>query len=340
MLTGTGLAAAVPLFLLATVVVAVVAPRLTRVADRIGTRTGIGNSLAGAIVLGASTSIAGLVVTVSATLRGDAGLAAGNAVGGVAAQTVFLAVADLWYRKGSLARDAVSPRALAQLSLLLVLLAVPLIAVTGYPQVTVLDRVHPASVLLVVAYVAGMAVARRQPRSGLLEPGEEPEKPERDQAADPLTGLLLRLVGYAAVVGVAGYLLSTQVDPIAQSLGLTSLAAGALLTASATSSPELLAAISAARRGQPRLAAGGIVGGNNFDLLFLAVADLALAGSLYAAAGPAFPLLIGVAVLLNAALLLGFVRARSESRVGPATLLMLVLYVVLAVLLVVSPPGG
>lgn len=338
MLPATGLTAALPLFALATAVVALVAPRLAKVADQLGTRTGIGNSLAGAVFLGACTSVPGLVVTVSATLRGDVELAAANAVGGVAAQTTFLALADVAYRRGSLTRDAVSPRALSQVALLLVLLAVPLLAVSGYPDATVLDRVHPASLVLLVAYPAGMWVARRQPR----RPGEDEggRDSDSDEGRPSLAGLWLRLAGYASVVGVAGYLISTQVGPIADSIGLTTVAAGALLTAAATSSPELLTAISAARRGRPALAVGDIVGGNNFDLLFLAVADLVLAGSLYADLGPAFPLLIGVAVLLNAALLLGFVRGRPERRVSPPNVLVLALYVALAVLLVVSPPPG
>lgn len=336
MLPATGVTAALPLFALATALVALVAPRLAKVADQLGTRTGMGNSLAGAVFLGACTSVPGLVVTVSATLRGDVELAAANAVGGVAAQTTFLALADVAYRRGPLTRDAVSPRALSQVALLLVLLAVPLLAVSGYPDATVLGRVHPASLALLVAYPAGMWVARRQPQ----RTGEETGGRDSDEGGASIAGLWLRLAGYASVVGVAGYLISTQVGPIADSVGLTTVAAGALLTAAATSSPELLTAISAARRGQPALAVGDIVGGNNFDLLFLAVADLALAGSLYAELGPAFPLLIGVAVLLNAALLLGFVRGRPERRVSPPNVLVLALYVALAVLLVVSPPPG
>lgn len=334
---GGGLAVAVPLFLLATAVVAVVAPRLEAVADQLAARTGLGRSIAGAVLLGASTSLPGIVVTVSATLRGDVALAAANAVGGVVAQTTFLAVADVAYRRGSLTRDALSPRNLSQLAVLFGLLAVPLIAVTGYPEVTVLGRVHPASIALVAGYVVGLWVARRQ--SASVGGGDGASNPDDAGGQQSLRSLWLRYAGHVGAIGVAGYVISTEVGPIASALGLSSVAAGALLTAAATSSPELVTALTAARRGRPQLAVGDIVGGNSFDMLFLAFADLALGSSLYASLGSAFSLLIGVAVLLNTLVLLSFVRDRDERRVSPHSVAMITLYVAVAVLLVAAPPA-
>lgn len=332
-------AIAAVLFLVASGVVAGVAPRLERTAGRLAQRTGLSRSIAGAVLLGASTSLPGIIVTVSATLRGDVELAAANAVGGVAAQTVFLAVADIAYKQGSLTRAALSSRNLTQLGLLLALLAVPLIAAGGYPDALVLDRVHPASIVLLLGYGVGLWVARRQPGAPDQgdEPGDAPGAPEVGERSLP--GLWLRYAGYATAVGVAGLVISLSVGPLADAIGLSSVAAGALLTASATSSPELLTALSAARRGRPQLAVGDIVGGNTFDILFLAVADLALGGSLYAQVGSSFVLLLGVAVLLSSLLLLAFVRERTEHRVSPLSAALLATYAALIVLLLATPPG-
>lgn len=94
------------------------------------------------------------------------------------------------------------------------------------------------------------------------------------------------------------------------------------------------------RRGKLALAVGDIVGGNTFDILFLAVADVALVASLYSKLGNDVVLLIAIAILLNALLLLGFVRRRGTDTVSPESLVVIAAYVALAVLLVTAPPGG
>ena len=59
---------------------------------------------------------------------------------------------------------------------------------------------------------------------------------------------------------------------------------GGLFTSVVTSLPELVTVLAAVRVGALTLAVGDIVGGNTFDVLFLAAADLAYTeGSLYAA---------------------------------------------------------
>lgn len=113
------------------------------------------------------------------------------------------------------------------------------------------------------------------------------------------------------------------------------MAAGALLTAVATSSPELITTATAARCGKLALAVGD--SGNTFEILFLAVADVALAASLYSKLGNDLVLLIAIAILLNALLLLGLVRRRGTDTVSPESLVIIAAYVALAVLLITAP---
>ncbi|HZY65275.1 MAG TPA: hypothetical protein VFE21_05290 [Rubrobacteraceae bacterium] len=56
-------------------------------------------------------------------------------MGGIAAQTVFLSVADAVYRQANLEHAAASPANLSQGTLLVALLAIPLMAFAG-PQMT------------------------------------------------------------------------------------------------------------------------------------------------------------------------------------------------------------
>ncbi|MGR3586693.1 MAG: sodium:calcium antiporter, partial [Pseudooceanicola nanhaiensis] len=68
---------------------------MTGIADKIADRTGLGEAIVGAVILGAATSLSGTVVSVTAALDGRASLAFSNSIGGIAAQTAFLALADL-----------------------------------------------------------------------------------------------------------------------------------------------------------------------------------------------------------------------------------------------------
>ncbi|MDP8939104.1 MAG: sodium:calcium antiporter, partial [Actinomycetota bacterium] len=77
----------------------------------------------------------GLVTSVTAAYSGSAELAISNAVGGIAAQTVFLSVADAVYRQANLEHAVASPANLSQGTLLVALLAIPLMAFAG-PQMT------------------------------------------------------------------------------------------------------------------------------------------------------------------------------------------------------------
>lgn len=154
----TGVAAA--LFAVATVAVVVVAPRMARVSDELTSRTRLGAALFGAVFLGASTSLPGIVVTVSAAVGGRAELAAANALGGIVAQTMFLSLADVTYRKGAVQHEAVSQKSTAQLALVVALLALVVVAL-GSPTATV--GPHVTTPLLVAGYLGGVFVIRRIP---------------------------------------------------------------------------------------------------------------------------------------------------------------------------------
>ena len=101
---------------------------LTRYTARLARRTGLGQAVTGALFLGASTSLSGIITSVTAAAQGHPELAAGNAVGGIAAQTVFLAVADRRYRAANLEHAAASDENMLQGALLIALLAGTLLA--------------------------------------------------------------------------------------------------------------------------------------------------------------------------------------------------------------------
>lgn len=96
---------------------------------------------------------------------------------------------------------------------------------------------------------------------------------------------------------------------IAGRTGLSGTVVGGLLTALSTSLPELVTAIAAVRRGDLSLAVGGIIGGNSFDVLFVAFSDVGYrAGSIYHAITDQQVFIIALTLLVTGVLLMGLLR--------------------------------
>ena len=125
--------------------------KFTKIVDELADRTHLGEALAGAVLLGAATSMPGLITTITGAAEGDAGFALSNALGGIAAQTTFLVLADLIYRRTNLEHAAASLPNILQAAILIALVGVVLLATVG-PDVEIAG-ISPATPALVVVYV-------------------------------------------------------------------------------------------------------------------------------------------------------------------------------------------
>lgn len=317
----------VPLWLVATIfvgagaVVVLAGVKITGLADRIADKTGFGEALVGAVLLGATTSLSGTVVSATAALDGRASLAFANGVGGIAAQTAFLALADVIHRRTNLEHASAEITNIFQCGILLVMLSLPL-AAFATPAITVL-AVHPVSIVLIIVYLLGLRATARVKDEPMWTPVRTPEtradtpdeEPDRGRG---LVTLALRLAGLAAVLGVAGFVLAKTGGRLSDELGISETAVGALMTAVVTSMPELVTTLAAVRRGALQLAVGGIIGGNSFDVLFLSLSDIFYReGSLYHAIGRGDLFWLTVGMTMSGILLLGLVM---RERRGPGNI--------------------
>ena len=313
-------------------VIAVAGARMTRVADRLADVTGLGEAIFGAVLLGGSTSLPGIITSVTTAFEGYAELSISNAIGGIAAQTTFLAIADAVYPKANLEHAAASVENLMQGALLSTLLAIPLLAAAG-PAFSVWG-IHPASPMLLLAYLFGLRLVR-EARSAPLWKARQTEETEQDEQHEEeadrseLVRLWVRFTGLAAVVAVAGYLVAQSGIALADRTGLSQTVIGGLFTAVATSLPELVTSVAAVRQGALTLAVGGVIGGNTFDVLFVAFSDVAYrGGSIYHAITSQQIFVIALTLLLTGILLLSLLRRKKSGifGIGFESFLVIVLY--------------
>ena len=304
---------------------------ITGVVDQLADRTGLGEAIAGAVLLGAATSLSGIVLSVSAAWNELPELALSNAMGGIAVQTAFLVVADAVYRKANLEHAAASAENLMQSALLITLLGLILLAQT-LPDYTVLG-IHPITPLLIGVYVYGIGVIGSMRKQPMWRPTQTAEtrrdEPEDLRKVPSLTPLLIRFFLLMLVLGTAGWLMEKSASNIARETWLSSTAVGVLFTAVATSLPELVTSVAAVRRGALTLAVGGIIGGNAFDTLFAAASDIAYRpGSIYHAMTQSVAFWTTLTLLMSAVLLLGLLRREEQGpgAIGVESVVLVVLY--------------
>ena len=331
LLSDMSLTAAFALLSVCAVVIGIIGTRLARIVDDLADRTGLGEAIAGAVLLGMATSLSGIVVSVSSAWTDKPELAMSNALGGIAVQTLFLTIADMVYRRANLEHAAASLGNLIQGALLLCLLSLLLLG-RFTPEWT-FWQVHPITPLLFIAYLFGLKLVKNAQTRPMWSPTRTRETREDQPDESPgkltLVRLWLLFVGLALTIGITGWLLERSATVIAAETGLSQAAVGVLLTSIVTSLPELVTTVAAVRRGALTLAVAGIIGGNAFDTLFAAASDVAYrGGSIYHVIPDQVMLWVALAVLMTGVLMLGLLHRQEQGpgRIGFESLVIIGLY--------------
>ncbi|MCX2971752.1 MULTISPECIES: sodium:calcium antiporter [Streptomyces] len=330
----------VALFALSGVVTVLGSVRLAGVGDVLADRTGQGEAFFGAVFFGLVTSLSGIVMTAVSASGGHPGLAYSNAVGGIAAQTLAVVVADAAYRRVNLEHAAASLSNILFGCLLMSLLGIVLMAAFS-PEATVLG-VHPAAPVMVAVYWGGVRFIsdRRRPMWEAVHTEQTvPDEPD-DQGEEGDRRRLGVLWGeFAAVAGtvvVSGWVVARSAEVLVDETGLSAGFVGAVLMGVVNALPETVAAVAAVRRGALTLAIAAIIGGNCLDALNLVVGDIAFrGGSLFHAADRDQLFLTAGSLVMTTALLAGLLirQKRGWLRLGFDGALLLATYVAIVAVL-------
>ncbi len=333
------------IFLASAAVIWIAGIKLSDYTDVLAERLHLGAALGGVILLSVATNLPEIAITVSAALSGRVEVAVGNLLGGIAIQTVVLVALDAFG-----VRDR-KPLTYLAASLTLVLEAALVVAVllvviagTQLPDDLIVARLTPGPVLIVVLWLVGLKLISG-PGSHLPwhEGGDAPdgqqhprgharkqtEKQVSDQGVSTArAGLVFGVAALATLV--AGVTIEKSGERFFGGLGLSGILFGSTVLAAATALPELSTGLTAARKGDYKLAMGDVFGGNAFlPVLFLlvtlisgkAVLPQAQASDIY---------LTALGALLSVVYLVGLVfrPQRQVLRMGVDSLAVLVLYVV------------
>ncbi|MEE6132056.1 cation transporter [Priestia aryabhattai] len=254
-----GISAAITVFL---------AIRLSIYADAIERKSALSGVLI-ALLLGGATSLPEITTSVTSIIISNPDLAVGNVLGSNLFNVMILATLDLFFRKHEIMTYASKENRYT--SLLTIFLSFLVAASLFFNIPYHIFGVGIDTVILIIVYFIGVKII-----STYAAEHSEGEKQE-ENLQDRGPTLKRAVVGFsvaAVFIMVFGSILTISGDRIAVITGLGASFVGSFLVAASTSLPEAVSVAIGIRLKNYKLAIGGIVGSNLFNLLILAGTDV------------------------------------------------------------------
>ena len=307
--------------------IGIAGPVLTRYADVIARLTGLSHSWIGLVLLATATSLPELFTGVSAVAAADApNIAVGDALGSCVFNLAMLVLLD------ESSREEPMYRSIDQGHILSAGFGVVLIGAAGafllLSQNGLSFRILHISVytpFIIVMYLVAMRAAfvyERRTRSAPNLAG--------DKSDIGLRTAIIRYSAAATVVIAAGTWLPFIGQELAEAMGWNTTFVGTLFIAGATSIPELVVTISALRLRAVDMAIGNLLGSNLFDMLILAIDDIAYTkGALLSSASPANAITAFSAVIMSGIFIVALLykpETRVRGTIGWVSIALLLVY--------------
>lgn len=312
---------------------------ISNATDVLTARLKLGEALGGLIFLAIATNLPEIAITFSAAQTGRLNVAVGNLLGGIAIQTVVLALLDLL---SSRHRPPLTFRA-GSLSLVLEgVLVVALLSVVvmgvNLPRSLIWWRVSPSGLIILAVWIAGVVMIAK---SSALLPWKESDEMERARAetfTHPSSlhelkewtwGKTLGVFVAGGVLTLGGGVMLEQVGGvIATRVGLSGVLFGATVLAAATALPELSTGLASVRKGKDQLAVSDIFGGNAFLPVLFLFAAIVAGRAVLPEADRSDVYLTALATLLTTVYLVGlmFRSRRKVLGMGVDSLVVVVMY--------------
>jgi len=263
-------------FSVCAVFIIVVSTVLARYGDVLAEKTGLGRAWVGAILLAGVTSLPELVSGVSAVAWLDApNLAVGSVLGSCLFNLALIALVDLAYQPGSILAKAQEGHILsAGLGVLLLGLVAGGALLGPGPNGFGLFGFSLLSLAVAGLYFVGarlIAHFEQRRLAEVLDKGAEIRHYEQIGSARAYATFTV----CALVVVGLGIWLSFIGDRLSAETGLSRSFVGNLFLAVSTSLPEVASSLAAVRLGAIDLAISNALGSNLFNIMLLAVFDLA-----------------------------------------------------------------
>jgi cation:H+ antiporter len=317
--------------------------KLSDTTDVLSERLGLGQALGGLILLAIATNLPEIAITFTAAVSNNLGLAIGNILGGIAIQTVVLALLDgLGVRASPLTYRAASLVLVIEGAAVIAMLVVVVMGTRLSPDVIWLHVTPPGIALLVLWLTSLWLVSRARRGLPWHESGNPPDgqkaprgtahvrKDETMTRRGRSTAWVAGMFALAALVTLgAGVVLEESSSGIADHFSLSGVLFGATVLAAATALPEVSTGLTSLKLGDYQLAVSDIFGGNAFLPVLFLVATLVSGNAVLPEAKNSDVYLTALGALLTVFYICGLIfRAnRQWLRLGPDSVLVVAGYI-------------
>ncbi|MBN1189773.1 MAG: hypothetical protein JXA46_08475 [Dehalococcoidales bacterium] len=315
-------------------IIAIAGSRLSRDADAIAEKTGLGRVWIGVVLLATVTSLPEIATGISSvTFIKNPDLAIGDLFGASLINLTIIAVIDVLYTRGPLLHLMGNSIVLATIlsMFLLAAAAASIFMAKSIFTLNIFGLVGIYSIILLCLYLVAQYVLFRFDTRQNAVPG---------MVSGPLPGvssislrraIISFLISALVIVG-AGIWLGFIGDQIADATGLKAGFVGTLFLAVSTTAPEMAVSISAARLGALEMAVANVIGSNLFNIgVVIFVNDLVYAeGPIFKYVSTGHILTALFALMMSSIVIIGVIfrpRTWMKSWVGIDSSLIAIMYV-------------
>lgn len=271
-------------FVLASLAILFSGIKLSRYGDILAEKTGLGGTWIGIILMASVTSLPEMISGIGAVAFHNLyDIAVGGIVGSCLFNVSIIALIDM------ISQKPVSSRAhrghIIAAGFGIFLLSTVGLAISQNNLIPSLGRVGVESIICLVFYFIGMRLVfffetgKNKPALSTDLATKDPDPETQNQYDDISTKkAVLHYLLHSTVIVIAALILPKAGDAIGKITGLNEGFVGNLFIALATSLPEIVVSLSAARMGAIDMAYGNLFGSNLFNLAILGIEDFFVAG--------------------------------------------------------------
>ncbi|RSK26118.1 sodium:calcium antiporter [Bacillus sp. HMF5848] len=260
------------IFGIAAIAIIFLAVKLSVYADTIEEKAKVSGILI-ALLLGGATSLPEITTSVTSIVISNPNLAVGNVLGSNFYNILILACIDIFFRKHQLFNYSSRDNTY---SAVLILFLSTLIALSILLRIPYnIFGVGLDTIALIVSYFIGMKlISKYSPSSVSIVENTATNDAAIKKKDIPLKTAIAGFIIVSIFVMIFGTALTITADKIAVLTGLGSTFVGSFLVAASTSLPEAVSVSIAIKLRNYKLAIGGILGSNLFNLLIFAFTDI------------------------------------------------------------------
>jgi len=289
-------------------------PELSRSGDIIAEKTGLSHNWIGLVLLATVTSLPELITGLSAvTVANVPDIAVGDVMGSCVFNLAIIIVLDLLHRDEPILLRVHQGHILAAgFGIVLIGFAGMSVILSDHRFVFTVGHVGLYTPIMIGLYFIAIRTVFSYERNQREEFVEEVAARYADIT---LRTAVRRYLVAAAVLVVAGVWLPFVGADLADAMGWNQTFVGTLFVAGATSLPELVVTIAALRLGALNMAIANLLGSNLFDILVLAIDDIAFVkGPILSHVSPVHAVSAFSAVIMTGIVVIGILY-RAKRRV-------------------------